>query len=138
MCIILDANTFGPFRDLNNEDMDPVRKWLYEKNGRIVYSDTPKIKNEWARGGMNPLVTELSRAGKLKLVSEGVQEKENELKGKIESNDEHIIALAIIAGVEVLVSMDKRLIGDFKNYVAQGRVYQKKAHAHLLTKDTCP
>jgi len=80
------------------------------------------------------------RAGQLKLVSEGVQEKTDALEGEIESNDEHIIALALIAGVKVLVSYkegDKDLIKDFKHLV-RGKVYTRKAQKHLLTKDTCP
>ena len=83
------------------------------------------------------------------LVSEGVQKKENELKGKIKSDDEHIIALALVTGVKVLVSYadyenrqkgDSDLFDDFrdKNLVG-GRVYTKKSHARdMLKKDTCP
>ncbi|MDE0637093.1 MAG: hypothetical protein OXI43_14745 [Candidatus Poribacteria bacterium] len=82
------------------------------------------------------------RAGQLKLVSEGVQEKANELKDRIRSDDEHIIALALIADVKVLLSRregDRDLIIDFKNRdLVQGKVYTRKAHEHMLTKDTCP
>ena len=81
------------------------------------------------------------QAGKLKLVSrQWVQEKENELNGKIASNDEHVIALAIIANTKILVSGgDKKLHEDFKNpELVGGKVYQQKSHSHLLTKNTCP
>jgi hypothetical protein len=85
----------------------------------------------------------MMRAGQLKLVSEGVQEKADELKNKIASNDEHIIALAIVSGVTVLVSYregDGDLFADFKNReLVRGKVYTRKAHAQrMLTKDTCP
>ena len=89
---------------------------------------------------MNPLIAQMRRAGQLKLVSEGVQEKADELEGQIKSNDEHIIALALVADVKVLVSYkegDQDLFKDFKNLV-RGKVYTKKQHKHLLTKDTCP
>lgn len=81
--------------------------------------------------------------GQLKLVSEGVQEKADELEGEISSNDEHIIALAIIASVKVLVSYregDRDLFADFKNHeLVGGKVYTRKTHARrMLTKDTCP
>ena len=142
MCVILDTNTFGRFRCQKDENLEPVRKWLREKNGKIVYSNTEKFRTEWKRGGMNHLRDQLMRAGKLKLVSEGVQEKTDELEGRIVSNDEHIIALALIAGVEVLVSYsegDRDLFTDFKNRdLVRGKVYTRKRHAHLLTKDTCP
>ena len=77
------------------------------------------------------------------------KKKRMKLKGKIKSNDEHIIALALIAKVKVLVSYaeyesgrkgDSDLFDDFrdKNLVG-GRVYTRKAHARrMLTKDTCP
>ena len=142
MCVILDANTFGKFRNPTDEDMTPVWKWLDNKNGKIVYSNTKKFEDEWERGGMSHLRDQMMRAGQLKLVSEGVQEKTDELEGEITSNDAHIIALALIAGVKVLVSYregDRNLFTDFKNrQLVGGKVYTRKTHAHMLTKDTCP
>ena len=142
MCVILDANTFGKFKNQNDEDMVPVWKWLDNGNGKIVYANTKKFEDEWERGGMSHLRDQMMRAGQLKLVSEGVQEKADELKGEIASNDEHIIALALIARVKVLVSYregDRDLFADFKNReLVGGKVYTRKTHARMLTKDTCP
>ena len=142
MCVVVDTNTFGKFKNPADEDMAPVWKWLDDKNGKIVYSNTKKFEDEWERGGMSHLRDQMMRAGQLKLVSEGVQEKADELKNKIASNDEHIIALALIARIKVLISYregDRDLFDDFrdKNLVG-GKVYTRKAHAHMLTKDTCP
>ena len=143
MCVILDANTFGKFRNPNDEDMASVWRWLNNRNGKIVYSNTKKFEDEWERGGMSHLRDQMMRAGQLKLVSEGVEEKADELKGEIMSNDEHIIALALIARIKVLISYregDRDLFDDFrdKNLVG-GKVYTRKAHAQrMLTKDTCP
>ena len=142
MCAILDANTFGKFKNPTDEDMAPVWKWLDNKNGKIVYSNTKKFEDEWEKGGMSHLRDQMMRAGQLKLVSEGVQEKADELEGDVVSNDAHIIALALIAGVKVLVSYregDGDLFTDFKNrQLVGGKVYTRKAHARMLTKDTCP
>jgi hypothetical protein len=142
MCVILDTNTFHKFRNPKDEDMEPVWKWLDNRNGKIVYSNTEKFENEWEKGGMSHLRDQMMRAGQLKLISQGVQEKADELKGKIASNDEHIIALALITGVKVLISYrkgDKDLFTDFKNRdLVRGKVYTRKAHARMLTKDTCP
>ena len=143
MCVVVDTNTFGKFKNPADEDMAPVWKWLDDKNGKIVYSNTKKFEDEWERGGMSHLRDQMMRAGQLKLVSEGVQEKADELKNKIASNDEHIIALALIARIKVLISYregDRDLFDDFrdKNLVG-GKVYTRKAHAQrMLTKDTCP
>ncbi|MDE0466679.1 MAG: hypothetical protein OYL97_06450 [Candidatus Poribacteria bacterium] len=142
MCVILDANTFGKFKNPADEDMAPVWKWLDNRNGKIVYANTERFEDEWGRGGMSHLRDQMMRAGQLKLVSEGVQEKADELEGEISSNDEHIIALAIVAGVKVLISYregDRNLFADFKNrQLVGGKVYTRKAHARMLTKDTCP
>ena len=141
MCIILDADFFHKVKNLVDQDMRPVRNWLDNKNGKIVYSTTDKFKREWEKPGMEEQLRTWRQAGKLKLVSrQWVQEKENELNGKIASNDEHVIALAIIANVKVLVSGgDKKLHKDFKNpELVGGKVYRQKSHSHLLTENTCP
>ena len=140
MCVILDANMFGEFKDQSNEDMQPVWNWLENKNGKIAYTNTRKFDEEWERGGVTDLIKLLKQAEKLKEVpAPDVQQKENELTGKIESDDPHIIALAIVANVKVLVSSDQTLHQDFKNRnLVGGKVYQNKKHARLLTKDTCP
>lgn len=140
MCVILDANMFGEFKDQSNEDMQPVWNWLENKNGKIAYTNTRKFDEEWERGGVTDLIKLLKQAEKLKEVpAPDVEQKENELRGKIESDDPHIIALAIVADVKVLVSSDQTLHQDFKNRnLVGGRVYQNEKHAHLLTKDTCP
>ena len=139
MCVILDANGLGQYKDPNNAEMQPVRDWL-RRSGKIVYSDTDKVRKEWAKGGGHNLMRELQRRNRLKLVSvRDVRQKENELKGNIESDDEHIIALAMVANVKVLVSNDTALHRDFKNRdLVGGKVYQTAGHKHLLTRDTCP
>ena len=140
MCIILDVNRIGKFKNPADEDMGPVRYWLQKKNGKIVCSDTEQFKREWDAGGGHRLRRDLQRRGKLNLICpQQVLEKEHELKGQIKSNDPHIIALAMITGVKVLVSEDKTLHGDFKNpRLAGGKVYQTKSHSRLLRNDTCP
>lgn len=143
MCIIVDTNTFHKFKKPDDEDMEPVWTWLEKKGGKIAYADTEKLEDEWDNGGMQNLRNRLRQRGKLKVVSsEDVQEKADELKGEIASNDEHIIALALIARVKVLVSYregDRDLFADFKNReLVGGKVYTRKTHARMLTKDTCP
>jgi hypothetical protein len=144
MCVIVDTNTFHKFKEPNNEDMEPVWTWLEKRGGKIAYSDTEKLEEEWNKGGMQDLRDQLRQAGKLKIVSpQDVEEKANELKGMISSDDEHIVALALIARVTVLVSYregDGDLFADFKNReLVRGKVYTRKAHAQrMLTKDTCP
>ena len=144
MCIIVDTNTFHKFKEPDDEDMEPVWTWLEKRDGKIAYSDIEKLEEEWDNGGMQNLRNRLRQRGKLKVVSyQDVQEKADELEGEIASNDEHIIALALIADVKVLVSYpegDRDLFTDFKNReLVGGKIYTRKAHARrMLTKDTCP
>lgn len=143
MCIIVDTNTFHKFREPDDEDMEPVWTWLEKRGGKVAYSDIEKLEEEWNRGGMQHLRNRLRQTGKLKIVSpQDVQEKTDELKSRIASNDEHIIALALIANVKVLVSYregDSDLFDDFKDKnLVGGKVYTTKQHTHLLKKDTCP
>ena len=139
MCAILDTNCIGKFIKGTNEDIKPVRHWIYRKNGKIVYSATEKFRAEWKGSKARDLMKELQRRSKfIEVPTRDVEEREDELKEIIKSDDEHIIALALVAKVKVLVSDDNKLIADFKEHVVQGRVYKTKSHKHLLTKDTCP
>lgn len=143
MCVIVDTNTFHKLREPDDEDMEPVWTWLEKRDGKIAYSDIEKLEEEWDKGGMQNLRNRLRQRGKLKIVSpQDVEEKARELTGMLSSDDEHIVALALVAGVKVLVSYregDRDLFEDFKNrQLVGGRVYTRKAHARLLTKDTCP
>ena len=140
MCIILDVNSIGKFKNPTDEDMEPVRNWLERKNGKIVYAYTEQFNKEWDEGGGYQLRRDLQRRDKFKEIpAQDVQEKAVELEGKIESDDPHIIALAITAEVKVLVSNDRKLHEDFKNRnLVGGKVYQTKSHSRLLRNDTCP
>ncbi len=66
MCVILNANMFGEFKDQSNEDMQPVWNWLENKNGKIAYTNTSKFDEEWERGGVTDLIKLLKQAEKLK------------------------------------------------------------------------
>lgn len=139
MCVILDTNCIGKFIKGTNEDIKPVRHWVYRKNGKIVYAATEKFRAEWKGSKTRELMRELQRRNKfIEVPAQDVAERENELKEIIKSDDEHIIALALVAEVKVLISDDNKLIADFKEHVVQGRVYKTKQHEHLLRKDTCP
>ena len=139
MCVILDTNCIGKFIKGIDEDIKPVRHWVYNKNGKIVYANTEKFRAEWSGSKARQLMRQLQRRNKFIEVSvQDVVKKENELKEIIKSDDEHIIALALVGKVKVLVSDDRKLIRDFKDYVTQGKVYKTKQHERLLTKDTCP
>lgn len=141
MCLILDANKFNDFLNDDNPDMDPVRNWIHRRNGKLAYAHTEKIRDELAKyQPMEKRIFDYRRAGLLKIVrTADVEKREKELNdpNSLSSNDSHIIALALVAGVKLLVSGDKDLHRDFKEIVG-GKVYQNKGHKRLLRRDTCP
>ena len=141
MCIIVDSNMLGrvfPKKKPRDEDMQPVWDWLQNKNGKIVYSNSDKFTQEYGKAKIREM-EKLKEAGQAKLVSKGVAEKEKELEDRIQSDDPHILALALVARVKVLISSDKTLHADFTNpvLIRHGKVYQNKEHARLLTADLC-
>ncbi len=137
MCVILDANSYGDFLDPGNTRLGPLRDWLNGR-GKLAYAPTEKMRNELNKyGAMKKRFAEYFQAGRVKEVDKNeVVAKEAELTG-LSSDDGHIVALAIVARVDVLVSRDKNLHDDFKR-IANGRVYQNESHKHLLRRDTCP
>lgn len=139
MCIVLDASRFGKFQRRTDENMKPVRDWVLYGNGKIAYSPTKDLKREWDKGAPR-LWRRLHRSAKLKLVSKNrVQRTQAELEGEIQSNDAHIIALAIVAEVKLLVSNDNDLCSDFMNPdLVGGDVYQTKDDQEKLTEVFCP
>ena len=137
MCVILDANSYSDFLDADNTGMRPLRDWL-RTQGKLVYAPTRRMKAELdSHGQMRKRLVEYSQAGRVKeLAGEEVVTKEAELTD-LSSDDAHIVALALVARVDVLVSHDKNLHDDFKRLV-KGKVYQNEKHKHLLRRDTCP
>ncbi len=135
MCIIVDANLQGLFMD-RHADMLPVHDWIKKKGGKIAHSYTPKFQEETTKLFRIEL-RNLRRRGRLKLIaSKDVQKQQNTLPN-LQSDDPHIIALALAAKVKVLITHDKELEKDFKRHV-RGSIYHNKTHKHLLKKDLCP
>lgn len=137
MCVILDADSYSRFLDPDNSDMRPLRDWMRNR-GKLVYAPTPRMKAELeTHGPMRERLVEYRQAGRLIEVDpHEVDAAEAELTG-LSSNDGHIVALAMVAGVNVLVSRDRDLHDDFKRIV-NGKVFQNEKHKHLLRRDTCP
>ena len=137
MCLILDANKYGAFINPKDEDMEPIRKWINSK-GRIVYSPTEELQEELGKSGnIRKQFFKYREAGKMKIVCHEMVRSEQHKLQNLQSDDSHIIALAIVAEASLLVSGDKKLHKDFKKYVKGGHIYQTKNHEHLLTQNSC-
>lgn len=150
MCAILDANQFGNFKQQDNGDMRPVKDWLIKNRGRLVYSAYGAYAKEWQDTwgedkNLSPMMFEYRSANKLvKAERADIEQSEQVIseqvaagKISIQSDDEHILALAYASGAKLLISSDKNLHKDFKTII-KGKVYQNHKHKNLLKPDTCP
>ena len=139
--MILDANQWNNFLNSKDKDMEPVHKWLENKNGKLVYSTHKKIKEELDNvPKMKNRLNTYRQAGKAQLIDpKKVEEKINDIKRSYElkSNDPHILGLAKASDTKILCSNDKKLHEDFKKII-NGNIYQNKSHQHLLNLDICP
>ncbi len=137
MCSVFDVSMYGEFKDPENVDMKPVHDWL-SKKGKFMYAPTEKMKREWRDLLKLEIMRDYMKNHRIiKIDKDAVESKQKNLTG-LESNDEHLIALALVGGAKLLFSHDTKLHRDFKKKV-RGDVYQtKKDHAHLLRKHTCP
>ena len=149
MCIIIDANCLGKFlKEPPDEDSEPVRKWLDSGQGRLVYSTGGKFANEIV-GDARKKLRGYSQKGIATLVPMAkIGGLERQLAGhkELQSDDPHVLALALFAKVRLLYSHDKDLIKDFKNTEiitkikkGKGKVYSRasKGNLKLLNESAC-
>lgn len=129
MCIILDTSRLGDY--FNKDDFKPLRKWVENKHGRIVYSKT--LLDEYKN---NNGARRYRQRGIMTLCNYNPRAYDDQI-GELESNDRHIIELALASGVKLLVSNDQKLIRDFKKEIG-GKTYQAPKDKRLLTEDLCP
>jgi hypothetical protein len=141
MCMIIDANRLGLFlADPVRPDAAPIRRWLDERGGRIVYSTGGGFAEEVVGTARTKLLA-YSRAGKAVYVPPShFQVDADALAPHIRSDDPHVLALARATGVRLLYTGDGALIDDFKDrrfIKPRGSVYSRAANARLLTRSAC-
>jgi hypothetical protein len=140
VCIIVDANSAQDIK-ARSDDGAPILNWLLKEQSGLVVGG--KLLRELVRCGLEPTLTVLSQAGRLHRIDDGkiqpVQEKLMK-DGKCHSDDQHVLALAIVSGCRLIFSKDKNLHKDAKNrklLTPPAAIYQSKQHKHLLTKCEC-
>ena len=119
MCAIIDANvTFEVFGRKQTDAGVQFRKWLDGSRGRLVVGGKNLkelsrnrhferwFREERRRGGrVRQTRNEIISARQQALVREGLPT----------SDDEHVLALALVSGARLLYSNDRRLKNDFLN-----------------------
>lgn len=142
MCLIIDTNVaHRVFFDPHDDDFKDVHSLPFEETStslRIAYGG-PLADEYFQSERIRRIILQLDRAGRTRPVArERVDAEMSRVvaSGECVSDDEHVIALAIAAGVRVLVSHDQNLHADFTNPKLlanpRGKVFQTAKHRHLL------
>lgn len=131
MCAIVDANvTFEVFGKKQTEAGKKFRDWLDGERGKLVVGG--RNLTELARNGnfrrwfqeARRLTGRVQQIGRARIEA---QEKDLRRRGLHKSNDEHVLALALVSGARLLYSDDGDLNDDFSNpgiiFAPGGRVY---------------
>ena len=118
MCGIVDANVAN---EVFGDDRPPAGEhyfdWLASPRGQLVVGG--QLRRELSRD--HRFVQWLGvavRRGRARSVADAdVEARTHELRRReiCESDDEHVLALALVSGARLLYTNDAALIGDFKN-----------------------
>lgn len=119
MCAIVDANvTFEVFGKKQTEAGKKFREWLDGDRGKLVVGG--RNLTELAHNGnfrrwfqeARRLTGRVQQIGRAQIE---VQEDDLRRRGLFKSNDEHVLALALVSGARLLYSDDGDLNDDFLN-----------------------
>ena len=140
MCLILDVNIIHKVFPSPGADHGPVREALNNLKATMVYGGELKreyLKLRWFR----PFLRRLDQTGAAKVFSDSEVDARTAAicsAGGFESDDPHILALAIVTKARLLCSEDDNLTTDFTNpqFIRdpRGNVYRRAEHARLLRK----
>jgi len=141
MCLIIDANKIN---DLVNYPDDPdhktIYRWLDNQNGKIATGGLNLKELTKSDSGKRFISTLLQAGRALKYDDRDIRKEERKLvkSSLLNSNDEHVLALAVVSDARVLFSNDQALCDDFTNHNVlpkpRGKVYKNKSHWNLLLK----
>jgi hypothetical protein len=138
MCLILDANCLHKIFPSTGNDFLPIVDAIRLGKAKLTYGGT-KLLEEYKRiNSAWRMIVQLDRAGRTrKVATAAVDAQEISLRatGQLQSDDHHIIALALVSGVRLLCSHDRNLHADFTNpqlMQPRGCVYQNASHKNLI------
>lgn len=148
MCIIVDANSVHHIIN-NTADGAPILRWLFDRKKRTGLIIGGRLSSELRRAGFGDVrnaeflktLKILSDAGRIHRFEDGLVEKTAEqIKDKCQSNDPHVVALAIVARCGAVFTNDGDLMKDLKDRRIVGHrisIYKNTAHCHLLRECKC-
>jgi len=109
VCLIVDADAAGRF--LANPS--PLRNWLLGDKGDPRLVAAGRLMRELVKlGDVRRLLATLNRAGRLRSADAAqLRKEESRLRGgrQCQSNDIHVVALALVSGARTLATLIMRL-----------------------------
>jgi hypothetical protein len=150
MCAIIDANCLPKVFDPTNSEHAnflPIWKWIHEGHGgRMIYGGSTYLRELRHLRRILKLVAELSRKSRvtvLPAITVDTIEQAIATQIGVSGQDEHLVAIVVVSGCRVVVTMDDDAIQLLKRQdLYQGRkvkppkIYQRKRdHEHLCCED---
>jgi hypothetical protein len=143
MCLIVDNDVVHRvLLKPDDEDFKHVHSSLFglkKPKAVLVYGGSKLNKEYTGSEAIIEKLLELRRAGRARREDDGLvdsEEKRVAASKLCSSNDEHIIALALVSKARLLCSRDNALAGDFTNKALidkpRGKVYKYATHKKLL------
>ena len=150
MCAIVDADVVhqlvGPKQ---TEAGKKFREWLDSGRGELIVGGKNTIELTHNKNFERWFVEARRLGRRVRQIRESmITEVEDQLSGRVTSNDLHVIALAVVSGARLLFTDDRRLRNDFKNpdvisgpdgsvYTTRGNVERRftAEHRELLESD---
>ena len=138
MCAILDANVAGEVFGTERPAAGAAFfKWIDSGRGRLIVGG--RLLGELDRNGaFRVWRQQAALAGRVKrLPDDAVDDRMQKLQdaSACRSNDEHVVALALVGGARLLYSNDRDLQLDFKDKnvidAPRGRVYSTRGGGEL-------
>ncbi len=115
MCLIVDANTAVEFFCGTDARVADLRDAVFSGRCCVIYGGT--LLEEYGRiDKARRVVLALDRAGRAQAVPDGpvaAQTRKFAESGKLESDDPHILALAVLSGSRLLHSFDRSFAQGF-------------------------
>ena len=116
MCIrtILDASLFSRF---GNDEMKAWRQWVEKGHGVLAYTTSGRFGQELRNSALiNTFVVSQRRAGAQLISSTELAAASSDLRDReFNSNDRHVLELALASRAQVLCTDDRDLKHDFRN-----------------------
>ena len=138
MCLILDTDIVHKVFPSPSVDFDPVHRALMGGRAKCVYGGG--LTREYQQMvSFRRLLLRLDQQGIAQQFDDSkVDSEEKKLRGRAicQSNDAHILALAIVSKARLLCSEDEALGEDFTNPAIlpkpRGNIYKRAEHEHLI------